>query len=131
MISGKQYEVRIMDSDGYWEVKFSSKSRASTVKKLMTKAMWGCGPLTCESIMEKLSKLKTFPNGSKYGRPMRRLPTQQQVGMVLGRNNLFQRVDFSSRRNISFWEINKEGFDSIERVENDRSRRRNGTAENG
>ena len=131
MVNDNEYKVKIKDEDGYWEVKFSSKSRAALVKKLMIKAMWDCGPLTCESIMEKLSQLKTFPNGSKYGRPMRRLPTQQQVGMVLGRNNLFQRVDFSSRRNISFWEIDKKGFDSIKRIENDRNRRRNGTAENG
>jgi hypothetical protein len=113
----KQYHVKITDEDGHWMIKFTSKMRASRTKQVMVRAMWGSGPLTCESIIYNASKMKTTA-----GKTRTWSPTSQQVGMVLGRNNLFRKTGYFTAQNVALWEIDESGFDLIERVENENTR---------
>ena len=50
----KEYNLKIEDNQGTWNVTFEAKTKGSLIKRALIQTLWDSEPLTIKSLMEKL-----------------------------------------------------------------------------
>jgi hypothetical protein len=50
----KEYNLKIEDDSGIWQVTFESKTKGSLIKGALIRELWGSEPLTVYTLMDRL-----------------------------------------------------------------------------
>ena len=113
----KEYNLKIEDNQGIWNVSFESKTKGSLIKRALIKELWNSEPLTINTLVDRLKsggkKVSKTISHQRLSNIIRGCKLFEIVGDTLTgsttiHNNNYHYSNYSQRYKVYTYKLNKD-----------------------